>query len=159
MKKIFKVEYNDVEHAKYCDTIVAALKKGETIFNMGPWQSLDADAVTAIEESRTDVTIEYIGQGIGFRVVIPAGSEISRFEDDHGTVCIVCLAEYYGYKHIEADEVLRQPLSITNWITQIAGTTDSPIITIWKAMRHCIFCLILRHISRQRNIPVPAPLP
>ena len=38
-----------------------------------------------------------IGQGIGFSVSIPAGSKISRFADDHGSVCIVCPAEYYGY--------------------------------------------------------------
>ena len=109
-EKIYQVEYDDVEHTKYCDAIVSALKKGETIFHMGPWLSLDANAVTAIEESKADVTLEYIGLNIGFRVLIPAGSKISRFADDHGYVCIVCLAEYYGYKNIRPDEVLRQPL-------------------------------------------------
>ena len=63
-----------------------------------------------IEESKADVTLEYIGFNIGFRVLIPAGSKLSRFADDHGYVCIVCLAEYYGYKNIRPDEVLRQPL-------------------------------------------------
>ena len=73
------------------------------------------------------------------------------------------LPEIHAIAYDESMDTLNdegeQTHSITNWITQTAGTTNSPIITIWKAMRHCIFCLILRHISRQRNTPVPAPLP
>lgn len=30
--------------------------------------------------------------------------------DEHGAVCVVCLAEYYGYERIGAEEVLRKPL-------------------------------------------------
>ena len=54
--------------------------------------------------------LEYVGQGIGFRFVIPAKAKISRFADEHGAVCVVCLAEYYGYERIGADEVQRRPL-------------------------------------------------
>ncbi len=108
--KILKVEYIDVEHEKFCAAIVSALKNGETVFNMGKWLSLNAEAVAAIEDSKTDVTLEYVGQGIGFRVVIPAGSKISRFADEQGSVCVVCLAESYGYETIGEEDILRRPL-------------------------------------------------
>lgn len=108
--KIFNVEYSDNDHAKFCEALVKALKEGETVFNMGEWLSLDAEAVAAIEACEKDVTLEYVGQGIGFRFVIPAKAKISRFADEHGAVCVVCLAEYYGYERIGADEVQRQPI-------------------------------------------------
>ena len=99
--KIFNVEYSDNDHAKFCEALVKALKEGETVFNMGEWLSLDAEAVAAIEACDKDVTLEYVGQGIGFRFVIPAKAKISRFADEHGAVCVVCLAEYYGYERIK----------------------------------------------------------
>ena len=108
--KIFNVEYSDNDHIKFCKAVLKAFEEGETIFNMGEWLSLDADIVAAIEASGKEVTLEYVGQNIGFRVVIPAGAKISHFADEHGAVCVVCLAEYYGYKRIGADDVLRKPL-------------------------------------------------
>ena len=108
--KIFNVEYSDNDHIKFCKAVLKAFEEGETIFNMGEWLSLDADIVAAIEASGKEVTLEYVGQNIGFRVVIPAGAKISHFADEHGAVCVVCLAEYYGYERIGADDVLRKPL-------------------------------------------------
>ena len=109
--RILSVEYSDIDHEEYCAAIIAALKNGETVFNMGEWLSLDADAVSAIEASEEDVTLEYVGPSIGFRLVIPHGEKISRFADEHGSVCIVCLAEYYGYERIGEKDLLRQPLA------------------------------------------------
>lgn len=108
--KIFNVEYSDNDHIKFCKAVLKAFEEGETIFNMGEWLSLDADTVAAIEASGKEVTLEYVGQNIGFRVVVPAGAKISHFADEHGAVCVVCLAEYYGYERIGADDVLRKPL-------------------------------------------------
>ena len=108
--KIFNVEYSDNDHIKFCKAVLKAFEEGETIFNMGEWLSLDADTVAAIEASGKEVTLEYVGQNIGFRLVIPAGAKISHFADEHGAVCVVCLAEYYGYERIGADDVLRKPL-------------------------------------------------
>ena len=104
------MEYSDNDHIKFCKAVLKAFEEGETIFNMGEWLSLDADTVAAIEASGKEVTLEYVGQNIGFRVVIPAGAKISHFADEHGAVCVVCLAEYYGYERIGADDVLRKPL-------------------------------------------------
>lgn len=53
---------------------------------------------------------QYVGPSIGFRVVIPHGEKISRFADENGSVCVVCLAEYYGYVLIEEKDLLRQTL-------------------------------------------------
>jgi uncharacterized repeat protein (TIGR02543 family) len=108
--KIFNVEYSDNDHIKFCKAVLKAFEEGETIFNMGEWLSLDADTVAAIESSGKEVTLEYVGQNIGFRLVIPAGAKISHFADEHGAVCVVCLAEYYGYERIGVDDVLRKPL-------------------------------------------------
>lgn len=86
-------EYKDQEHAAFCAKVVENLKKGKKRIVMGPWLSLDAGVIEAIQACGSDIGVKYDGDAIKFHFLIPAGTNLKKYADKNGSVCVACLAE------------------------------------------------------------------
>ena len=71
---------------------------------MKPWLRLNAEAAKAIEECKENVTLECTCNDFRFSVEIPADASLQKFVDEHGCVCVVCLAEEFGYEVLDPEE-------------------------------------------------------
>ena len=86
-------EYKNQDHAAFCAKVVENLKKGKKRIVMGPWLSLDASVVEAIGACGSDIGVKYDGDAVKFHFLIPAGTNLKKYADKHGSVCVACLAE------------------------------------------------------------------
>ena len=91
---IASVEYALPAHVQFCAAVADSIRNGETLIDMASWLSLDAQAVSAIEASNVAITITFAGM----RVVIPAGASLHPYADRNNSVCLICLAEAFGYE-------------------------------------------------------------
>ena len=98
--RIDGAEADDPEHAAFCSRLAERIESGENRVDMGKWISLDARAVSAITSSGMDIILDCEVNGFRFRVVIPAGASLRDLALEDGSVCVVCLAEAFGYQAI-----------------------------------------------------------
>ena len=89
-------EYSDQSHAAFCAKVAENLNKGKKRIVMGPWLSLDAGVVEAIQTCASDIGVKYEGDAIKFHFLIPAGTNLKKYADKNGCVCVACLAEDLG---------------------------------------------------------------
>ena len=94
--KIAGAEYADPAHVQFCAMVVDGIRNGQTRVDMGSWMGLDAQIVSAIAASGVAIAITFGG----LRVVIPAGANLRAYADANGSVCVVCLAEAFGYENL-----------------------------------------------------------
>ena len=95
---IANVEFTDENQARHCAKAANRLKEGATLVDMDQWMSMATVLVDAIMACGEAVTIEFILNGICYRVVIPAGADLRSLADDNGYVCLACLAETFGFE-------------------------------------------------------------
>ena len=95
---IADTEFPDPGYADFCSKISASIQSGEILVKMGPWRSINAEAAEAITTCGRDVTLEVSSGGVSYRIVIPAGADLHDFADHNGCVCVICLAEAFGYR-------------------------------------------------------------
>ena len=65
---------------------------------MGSWLTLNGEAVQALMSAKKELTIEFTLQEKLYRTRIPAGADLTPYLQADGSLCILCLAEAFGYE-------------------------------------------------------------
>ena len=91
-------ERNQDTHAQFCAELAEQLKNGKTSIRMGSWLTLNGEAVQALMSAKKELTIEFTLQEKLYRTRIPAGADMTPYLQADGSLCILCLAEAFGYE-------------------------------------------------------------
>ena len=95
-------ERNQDTHAQFCAELAEQLKNGKTSIRMGSWLTLNEEAVQALMSAKKELTIEFTLQEKLYRTRIPAGADLTPYLQADGSLCILCLAEAFGYESADS---------------------------------------------------------
>lgn len=90
---------DDLAFRTFCEQFASRLTRNqEGIFevDLGSWLLLDAGAVQALQACGSDVALNFTLQEERFRILLPAGFDLSFLAGEDGSVCVLCLAEALG---------------------------------------------------------------
>ena len=97
-------EKDQAAHTHFCAELAEQLKDGNTTVQMGPWLTLNGEAVQALMGTEAELIIEFTLQEKLYRTRIPAGTDLTKYLQPDGSLCILCLAEVFGYESADPSD-------------------------------------------------------
>jgi len=97
-------EKDQAAHTQFCAELAEQLKDGNTTVQMGPWLTLNGEAVQALMGTEAELIIEFTLQEKLYRTRIPAGTDLTKYLQPDGSLCILCLAEAFGYESADPSD-------------------------------------------------------